>query len=251
MSDRIQDDAMLREQNLSSFGEKLKSTRETMGISMQEAGSRLHLSPRFIAMMENEDLLQSTLPPIYLRGYLRSYTRLLNISEAELAQVLEKLNPKPPMIQDPVPVSSMESLSISFPLENNPYYARIATILISLVLLTSITGWWYLHANNNNAPTTLVALDQPLANPVPLESANAVVSNSASLNISNNPLLQSAAKNPEVAPAKVTEVGTHLNEKQSLALASSAGVASPPAPTVSKHDVKPNDIEEESTDEQE
>jgi len=87
---------MLKDENQSNFGGKLKSKRETMGLSLQEAAARLHLSPRFITLLENENLQTCTLPPIYLRGYLRSYSRLLGIPENEIASVLETLNPTPP-----------------------------------------------------------------------------------------------------------------------------------------------------------
>ncbi len=242
---------MLREEDLSSFGAKLKSTRENMGISAQEAGSRLHLSPRFIAMLENENLLQTTLPPIYLRGYLRSYTRLLNIPEKELTPILEILHPKP-LALDPVPPpSTAESLSLTFPLENNLYYARITTFIISLALLTSITAWWYLHANK--ATPAIVALDQPLINDPAVQPSEADAK-STPLDFNNDSLLQTAAQGPEIEKTKVPEALIDLAATKPVAVAlASASTAQNTPPLMAKPAAKSleRDDDSASTDEQE
>ena len=238
---------MLRKDDLSSFGERLKSTREKMGISVQDAASRLHLSPRFINMLENDNLLESTLPLIYLRGYLRSYTRLLNIPETDLAWALEKLDPKPAVALDPVPVAS-ESLSSSFPLESNPYVSRIATVLISLALLTSLTAWWYHHANND-APAVL-ALDQPLTSSEPAAQPIEAAASPAPLNISNDPLLQAATKGPEIEQSKVPEAAIDLAAKKPVTLASAATEQNSQAPTA-KPASKHHENDDDGVDEQE
>ncbi len=196
MSDKIQDETNLIEKEKINFGEKLKSTRENMGLSIQEAAARLHLRPRFISMLENENLAQSSLPLIYLRGYLRSYSKLLNIPEQLLNPILEKLDPEP-LILNPEPLAS-DSLSLPFPEENNSYYARITTLFISLALLTSITAWWYLHANTNphmeiaqqQAPNN--SLNNPESNSL-TQPVEAALSAPPSI---TSPLIETAAKSP-------------------------------------------------------
>jgi cytoskeleton protein RodZ len=151
----------MQEEN-THFGKQLKSTRETLGLSPQEAASRLNLSPRFIHALEEEDLQQSSLPLTYLRGYLRSYSRLLNIPEIQVSKVLEQLAPAP-VVMAATPTTS-DVLSLSAPLSNNPYLMKAATYLVSLVLFTSVTTWWYLHTSSPT--TTVIALNQPsLLNP--------------------------------------------------------------------------------------
>lgn len=222
MSDKIQDDATPKEKNLSNFGEKLKARREEMGISVQDAASRLHLSPSFITMLENEDLFQAKLPPTYLRGYLRSYARLLTMPENELMLILGKLNPSPPLATpaEPLALSTTESLSLPFPLENNSYYTRIATIVISLALLTSITTWWYLHANSASSSPTMAALEQPLpaleagipaSNALPAAQAQAQAPTPAPLNVS--------PVNTVAEQAKVPEINKDLGAQKPVALA--------------------------------
>lgn len=200
-----------------SFGAKLKSTRENMGISVQEAASRLHLSPRFITTLENENLLTCSLPLTYLRGYLRSYSRLLGLPESELAPVLEKLDPKP-IIENPQPQASA-SLALSFPLENKRYYTHIATGLISFMLLTSITTWWYLHANK--PVQAVLALKEPLIAPEPSNLPHQELAKETEI-LSNQPLLEATSSNPVLEPAKMPEVALDPSTKKPVTLATAA-----------------------------
>jgi len=246
MSDKFQDDVRLREDNPSRFGDKLKSTRETMGLSVQEAASRLHLSPRFITLLESDDLEQCQLPSIYLRGYLRSYTRLLGIPEQELAKALEKLNPLPPAL-DPLPAASAEALPLSFSLGKNPYYARIATVLISVALLTCITAWWQLHANNSTP--TVIALEQAQTNPETVIQSSVEVTPPVAPLLNNNPLLEAAASpNTEVANAPTSAID--LTATKPVALASTGTEQNThtltPAPAA-----KQSENDDDSVDEQE
>jgi len=223
MSDKNQDDDRLTEEEIISFGGKLKATRENMGLSMQEAAARLHLSPRFISMLENENLLQTSLPPIYLRGYLRSYARLLNIPETELALILEKLDPRPVAI-DPLPVSSA-SLSLSFPLEANPYYARLATFFIAIAFFTSVTTWWYLHANT--VSTTVVALNPEQTATIEATSEEATLAydnakQGTPLNLNNVTTLETAANNAPMEQNPVPAASINLATKKPVTLASAA-----------------------------
>ena len=178
----IQDDKL-------SFGDRLKSSREAAKLSVQDAASRLHLSPKFILMLENDDLLASTLPPIYLRGYLRSYARLLNLPESEINQVLAKLEPTPAIL---TPVAApTEAATLAFPIESLGNYSRLATVFFSLLLVTSVTTWWYLHGNS---PTpTVIALSSSLSSEQSVPEANLVTlpSNMVALN-TNSPVTPSA-----------------------------------------------------------
>ncbi len=143
---------------LISFGQRLKSNRESMGLTAQDAASHLNLSPRFIHLLENEDLQQSTLPPIYLRGYLRSYARLLKIAETDITSALEQLAPTPAILTA-APTTTDTLPTTAAILENNPAYVRAGTYIVSFMLLTSVATWWYMH-NSTPAPA-VIALNPP------------------------------------------------------------------------------------------
>ena len=60
-------------------GQRLQSAREAISLSIEEVSARLHLDTRTLGNLEadNYDKLPA---PTFVRGYLRSYARLLNIS---------------------------------------------------------------------------------------------------------------------------------------------------------------------------
>lgn len=219
MSDYTQVEARLVQDGKTSFGEKLKATREAMGLSVQEAATRLNLSPRFIQLFENEDLLHTSLPPIYLRGHLRSYARTLNIPEKEIELILDTLNPTPATPITEPEVVPADSLSPSFPLENNSYFPRLGTFFITVGLLSSVAAWWYLHSSSPAPMTTTVATSQVTTpNPSSLDNIPGVFDNKNSPLNTNSIIV--TANNDEVEHPEITPAAIHLPSKPSLALTS-------------------------------
>lgn len=67
-------------------GERLRQARETAGLTHEDVSARLRMPVRVIAALEAED--RSSLDaPVFVRGQLRSYARLLGLDiEAELVE---------------------------------------------------------------------------------------------------------------------------------------------------------------------
>lgn len=73
------------EQDETSLGYILQQAREQRGLTQAQAAMQLNLKISVIAQMEAEQWDQSV-APTFMRGYLRSYARLLKLSEAEILQ---------------------------------------------------------------------------------------------------------------------------------------------------------------------
>jgi cytoskeleton protein RodZ len=72
------------------YGARLASQRQSAGLSVTDVAASLRLHPNQIRAIEQEDLAR--LPaPAYVRGFIRSYARVLNIDPAPL---LTDLNAK-------------------------------------------------------------------------------------------------------------------------------------------------------------
>ncbi|MEW5756040.1 MAG: RodZ domain-containing protein [Pseudomonadota bacterium] len=70
------------------FGQQLKDKRQEKGLSIEEVGAALRLDPSRISAMENE--AYDELPePIYTRGYLRNYARLLQLDSEPLLKLYD------------------------------------------------------------------------------------------------------------------------------------------------------------------
>lgn len=64
-------------------GEALRVGREARGLSVEAAAEALHLSNSTVRRLENEDW-EGLQAPVYVRGYIASYARLLGLDEAAL-----------------------------------------------------------------------------------------------------------------------------------------------------------------------
>jgi len=73
------------EQDETSLGYILQQAREQRGLTQAQAATQLNLKVTVIAQMEAEQWDQSV-APTFMRGYLRSYARLLKLSETEILQ---------------------------------------------------------------------------------------------------------------------------------------------------------------------
>ncbi len=71
----------------SGFGARLAADREQRGLSQADVARALNLRVAVIVALEEEDF--AGLPKMaFVRGYARSYARLLNIAEGEIAEAL-------------------------------------------------------------------------------------------------------------------------------------------------------------------
>lgn len=93
-------------------GERLREAREEKGISTAEVAAQLHLHEQTIIALEHDD--KSRLPaPIYVRGYVRAYARLLGLEGADL---LKQYQPADAMELKPVGIPQRESKRLRRPL---------------------------------------------------------------------------------------------------------------------------------------
>jgi cytoskeleton protein RodZ len=93
-------DAPAGDQAPNSFGARLKWERERSGLSVTDVAARLRLHPRQVRALEQESL--GALPEAaYVRGFVRSYARVLNVDEGPLISDLsEKLAPSAASVVD-------------------------------------------------------------------------------------------------------------------------------------------------------
>ena len=114
-------------------GELLKETREKQELSIQDIASRLNLQTNIIQALEAEDT--NKLPAItYVRGYIRSYARIVNLDADEVIKLHEDDAQTPPEILPDVKFHSQASSS------DKPVKAVTYLLIFGLVLL--VLAWW-------------------------------------------------------------------------------------------------------------
>lgn len=131
----------------SSFSARLKSAREALGLERKDVAAQLRLNEKIILMME-KDKYPFDLPVTFIRGYLRSYSKLLQIPEFEVKTALENIRPK---TQTAAPVLGT-LLPLGEPANSN-YFMQFFTYLILVTIAGLVAMWWYNHSSTSSPLT--------------------------------------------------------------------------------------------------
>lgn len=123
-------------------GSQLQAARIDRGLSVEDVANRMHLSTRIIESIEVNDFDVIT-APIFVKGYLRAYARIVLLNEDEMiAQYTEAYSNSDPIINS---TSTIETLiSVDDP------RIKWTTYLVILVLIVLIGIWWW-NKNQNGA----------------------------------------------------------------------------------------------------
>lgn len=118
-------------------GERLRNAREQLGLSQQAVAERLCLKVSTVRDIE-DDKAPAELASTFLRGYIRSYARLVHIPEEELLPMMEK--------QAPVraaKVAPMQSFSLGKRRKKRDGWLMSFTWLILFVVVGLTGAWWW------------------------------------------------------------------------------------------------------------
>jgi cytoskeleton protein RodZ len=118
-------------------GARLRQAREQMGLSQQAVAERLCLKVTTVREIE-EDKANPALASTFLRGYIRSYARLVHVSEEELLPMMAK--------QAPIrasKVAPMQSFSLGKRRKKRDGWLMGFTWLILFVVIGLTGAWWW------------------------------------------------------------------------------------------------------------
>jgi cytoskeleton protein RodZ len=127
-----------------NWGMRFQAAREAMNLSEKDAAARLHLKPHIINIIESERFSEGP-PVIFMRGYIRSYGRMLNLPEKDLVQALSQLDFGSATSNTPAP--SQFRLR-----ENTNNSSSIWSTAFVALVLTALVGIWWWNAHVRNKP---------------------------------------------------------------------------------------------------
>ncbi|MCC8456915.1 cytoskeleton protein RodZ [Photorhabdus aegyptia] len=125
------------EQAYLTAGQLLRQAREQHGLTQQTVADRLCLKLSTIRDIE-EDNIPTTMVPTFLRGYVRSYAKLVQIPEAEILAILDKHTPA-----KTAKVSPMQSFSLGKKRKKRESWLMWITWLIILIVISLTGAWWW------------------------------------------------------------------------------------------------------------
>lgn len=215
-------------------GERLQAARIKKGLSLEDVASRMHLSASILEAIEVNDFDEIT-APIFVKGYLRAYARIVALSEDEMIQQYIDFYSE----EDP-PISSTSNMVPELSVAD----ARIkwTTYLVILVLAVLLAAWWWNKQQNEEAPISLDAQssrvedsansEQPVVDSDIQAGSETAISNTATPESQPEP-----AEPPAESPAElVTEDQQMPTEEPPETMAEPVGAVMDEEPTAAEPD---------------
>jgi cytoskeleton protein RodZ len=128
----------MSESEQSSVGQILRGAREAQGITLQDCAARLHLMQRQIDAMEADDF-GSLGQPVFARGFVRNYARLLGLAPETLLARMEGAPAEPAVVSQPEPPEPRSWLA-------SPW---LILLLLGLLVLVAIPVALYFWLNSD------------------------------------------------------------------------------------------------------
>ncbi|MBZ7486059.1 cytoskeleton protein RodZ [Klebsiella michiganensis] len=201
-------------QEANTTGARLRNAREQLGLSQQAVAERLCLKVSTVRDIE-DDKAPADLASTFLRGYIRSYARLVHIPEEELLPMMAK--------QAPIraaKVAPMQSFSLGKRRKKRDGWLMSFTWLVLFVVIGLSGAWWWqdhkaqqdeistmadqssaeLNAGDSNSQS--VPLDNQSANSAPDTAANSAPVETSPAPAASTPAPAPAENNAVVAPSQ-------------------------------------------------
>jgi cytoskeletal protein RodZ len=197
-----------------SFGSRLKLARENLHLSQKDVATRLFLNPKIIDTIETENC-DSSPHATFMRGYARSYAKLLNFTDQDINAALNQTKLAVPALQS---TNLITSKRVAYQSERYIHWVSYSVIIISLVM---VAVWWNTrsltrlphHLPVMSVSTKAIVLPQRPASPL---ATNYVLARPATPAVSTPQLSQNTLANKPVS----------ANNSQALAKKVSPDIAS-------------------------
>lgn len=176
-------------------GSKLQTARIEQGITIDEIARQMNLNKKILESLE-EDQYDDLQSPIFIRGYLRTYSRLVGLDEEETIQSFSAVYKK----GDPE-IRSIRSTNPE--ISSNDVRVKWVTYLVVIGLVVLISMWWVnSHQQDNNNANSI----EPVSSISEAKEKTLIEPESESVSLPSDAVV---AKEPTIEPeqTQVEEVG--------------------------------------------
>ena len=226
------------EQELSP-GEIFRKARENLNLSLEDVAKEIALRPSILQQLEDNEFIQKSTPAIFVKGYVRSYTKFLRLPDSVWENITFAENDKNDLSKNARSTREVNQYS-----SHSRWVGRLSIIVLILVLGMTGLWWWQSYQQNNQERDDLVQSyvastenNQPATALVTTEESNKTAPETAAVSqpveITNNVLpeiaqenaapqtkndeksvsdTQSAVENPSISPAALTVKGDLIVE---------------------------------------
>ena len=121
-------------------GVQLARVREKKGYSQEYVAGKLHLRVRIIELLEVDDYEQMP-EPVFIKGYLRAYAKLLNVPAEPLLETFNNMYSSERKLEKALWQGKRES-------HRGEHIVRLLTGLITIGAIVAVGIWW--HKNKDS-----------------------------------------------------------------------------------------------------
>ncbi|MFO1319908.1 MAG: DUF4115 domain-containing protein [Burkholderiales bacterium] len=202
-------------------GQQLHEARERLGLSVADVARHLKLHPRQVEALERDAF--ADLPgPVFVRGFMRNYARLVGLDGEALVGLAERLGGLPAPVRGVAPAMTARAgeipASLRTPLESRR--GKKGWLPITVALIVAAAGIVYYHSRSVTPPSP----------PSPAPAGEAVAPAAAPAQEAAAPAVPTPAESPAPAPgAASADAGIPPPISGTPA---SAGVTAPKTPIV-------------------
>ncbi|EIS3738938.1 DUF4115 domain-containing protein [Aeromonas hydrophila] len=204
-------------------GQLLRNAREQLGWTREQVASRIHLRLTLIAAIESDTYDKHT-SHTFIRGYLRTYAKLVGIPEETILAAYDKLGLTPPDNID------MQSFSRRSRQQANDSRLKVVTWLVILVLIAlSVAWWWQSTARRSAGDEALAATEMGATSNTPSATVPPAVDVADPVVAPATSAAAATSADPVVSAAATTLPVDASSAVATTAVATSAATATQPA----------------------
>jgi len=184
------------------LGATLREKRIAMGLTVADVAAQIRLAPRQIEALEADDLVH--LPELpFVRGFVRSYAKLLHLDDQPLLATL----PDPHVVAERIEPQSVE---VPFNIQQLSTRQNQLWLYASagIALLVGIFALWHYNSPKVEKPaiapvtqsSIMLPVLQEVVSAVPASDVMAVATTVAPVQVDESPVVVAPAAKPTVAP---------------------------------------------------
>ena len=136
---------------MEGLGQKLKETRENMGLSLSDVEEATKIRKKYLQALENEDF--EALPEkTYTRGFIKSYCKYLHLDPTEMLEEIDSHFSKTFYESDFSPAPDLSEATPTPTMKENRFFKFGIIVAAILLLFISSKLWSNTLGNNKSGP---------------------------------------------------------------------------------------------------
>ncbi|MCT8568398.1 RodZ domain-containing protein [Glaesserella parasuis] len=223
-----------------SLGQQLKNAREALNLTIEDVARKTNLKKIHLEAIENDIFILPSVPPAFVRGYVRNYVRFLRLPETLVNSVNYGEVTIPKEVRKAAPIA----------VKNHKSQMRWVKGLTWIVLLSAVgmtlAWWWQEHQKDqanreqlivNTTEATAKVAEEP-QQAVTLPAENAVPATPATVAESSTPVaveqaepVQSVQTEPVLIQTEVTPPVQTGSSRISMVISPNSGSVTPQVST--------------------